>query len=374
MNFLAPKIVKGLTMKKILSILFTISLIATACSKPETENAVEMENTNDKIISLSGNEEISTLAGGCFWCIEAPFEKVQGVVKVISGYAGGTKEDPTYKEVSSGKTDYREAVQIYFDPQVISYAEILDIFWKQFDPTDDGGSFADRGFQYTSAVFYHDADQKEIAEKSKRELYESGIFNDPIVTPIIEFTTFYPAEDYHQDFYKKDPDRYYSYRKGSGRDTFIMNKWNDEKEYNKPTDEEIKKKLSDLQYKVTQHEGTERAFNNEYWDNKKAGIYVDIVSGEPLFSSKDKFESGTGWPSFIKPIDPKYVVKKEDSSLGMRRIEVRSKFGDSHLGHVFEDGPEPTNLRYCMNSASMKFIPKEKMEEEGYGEYLWLVE
>jgi peptide methionine sulfoxide reductase msrA/msrB len=153
-----------------------------------------------------------------------------------------------------------------------------------------------------------------------------------------------------------------------------MNKWNDEKEYNKPTDEEIKKKLSDLQYKVTQHEGTERAFNNEYWDNKKAGIYVDIVSGEPLFSSKDKFESGTGWPSFIKPIDPKYVVKKEDSSLGMRRIEVRSKFGDSHLGHVFEDGPEPTNLRYCMNSASMKFIPKEKMKEEGYGEYLWLVE
>jgi peptide methionine sulfoxide reductase msrA/msrB len=361
-------------MKKLLSILFTISLIATACSMPETENAVEMENTNDKIISLSDNEEIATLAGGCFWCIEAPFEKVQGVVKAISGYAGGTKEDPTYKEVSSGKTDYREAVQVYFDPQVISYAEILNIFWKQFDPTDDGGSFADRGFQYTSAVFYHDKDQKEIAEKSKRELDKSDIFDEKIVTPIIEFTTFYPAEDYHQDFYKKDPDRYYSYRQGSGRDTFIMNKWNDEKEYTKPSDEEIKKKLNDLQYKVTQHEGTERAFNNEYWDNKKSGIYVDVVSGEPLFSSKDKFESGTGWPSFIKPIDPKYIVKKEDNSLGMRRIEVKSKIGDSHLGHVFEDGPEPTNLRYCMNSASMKFIPKEKMEEEGYGEYLWLVE
>ncbi|NNJ53440.1 MAG: peptide-methionine (R)-S-oxide reductase MsrB, partial [Ignavibacteriaceae bacterium] len=294
--------------------------------------------------------------------------------KAISGYAGGTKEDPTYKEVSSGKTDYREAVQVYFDPEVISYAEILDIFWKQFDPTDDGGSFADRGFQYSSAIFYHDKDQKEIAEKSKKEFDKSGIFDEKIVTPIIEFTTFYPAEDYHQDFYKKDPDRYYSYRKGSGRDTFIMNKWNDGKEYTKPSDEDIKKKLNDLQYKVTQHEGTERAFSNEYWDNKKAGIYVDIVSGEPLFSSKEKFESGTGWPSFIKPIDPKYIVKKEDNSLGMRRIEVRSKFGDSHLGHVFEDGPEPTNLRYCMNSASMKFIPKEKMEEEGYGEYLWLVE
>ena len=153
-----------------------------------------------------------------------------------------------------------------------------------------------------------------------------------------------------------------------------MNKWNDDKEYTKPSDEVIKKKLNDLQYKVTQHEGTERAFKNEYWDNKKAGIYVDIVSGEPLFSSKDKFESGTGWPSFIKPIDPKFIVKKEDNSFGMTRIEVRSKFGDSHLGHVFEDGPEPTNLRYCMNSASMRFIPKDKMEEEGYGDYLWLVE
>ncbi len=361
-------------MKKLLSILFTILLITTACSKPDSENAVEMENRNEKAVTLSGDEEIATLAGGCFWCIEAPFEKVQGVVKVVSGYAGGTKENPTYKEVSSGKTDYRESVQVYYDPEVISYAEILDIFWRQFDPTDDGGSFADRGFQYTSAIFYHDEDQKMLAEKSKKKLNNSSIFDDAIVTPIIKFTTFYPAEDYHQDFYKKDPDRYYSYRKGSGRDTFIMNKWNDEKEYKKPSDEEIKMKLNDLQYKVTQNEGTERAFNNEYWDNKKAGIYVDIVSGEPLFSSTDKFESGTGWPSFTKPIDPKYIVKKEDNTFGMKRVEIRSKFGDSHLGHVFEDGPEPTNLRYCMNSASMRFIPKEKMEEEGYGEYLWLVE
>jgi peptide methionine sulfoxide reductase msrA/msrB len=361
-------------MKKLLSLLFTVSLFASACSKSEQKMEDQSSELKKEMAALSGNEEIATLAGGCFWCIEAPFEIVQGVVKVISGYAGGTKENPTYKEVSGGRTDYREAVQVYYDPEVISYVEILDIFWKQFDPTDEGGSFADRGFQYTSAVFYHDEEQKQIAKESKKELDNSGLFDEPIVTPIIEFTTFYPAEDYHQDFYKKDPDRYYSYRKGSGRDTFIMNKWSDEKEYRKPPDEELKKELTDLQYKVTQQEGTERAFNNEYWDNKKAGIYVDIVSGEPLFSSKDKFKSGTGWPSFIKPIDPKFIVKKEDNSYGMKRIEVRSKYGDSHLGHVFDDGPEPTSLRYCMNSASMRFIPKEKMEEEGYGEYLWLVE
>ena len=361
-------------MKKLLGILFTVSLIATACSKTEQKTKDISSEMKNELVTLSGNGEIATLAGGCFWCMEAPFEKVPGVVKVISGYAGGTIENPTYKEVSSGRTDYRESVQVYYDPEVVSYAEILDIFWKQFDPTDQGGSFADRGFQYTSAIFYHNGDQKDIAEQSKKELAESGIFDEPIVTPLIEFTTFYPAEDYHQDFYKKDPDRYLSYRKGSGRDKFIMNTWHDEKEYEKPSDEEIKNKLTDLQYKVTQKEGTERAFQNEYWDNKKAGIYVDIVSGEPLFSSKDKFESGTGWPSFVKPIDPKFIVKKEDDSLGMRRIEVRSKFGDSHLGHVFDDGPDPTGLRYCMNSASMRFIPKEKMKEEGYGDYLWLVE
>ena len=365
---------EGNIMNKSKSILFALLLITTACSKTEPNETLEVKVMEPAAVNVSGDEEIATIAGGCFWCIEAPFEKVDGVKKVISGYAGGTKENPTYREVSGGKTKYREAVQVYYNPLVISYEEILDIFWRQFDPTDEGGSFADRGFQYTSAIFYQDEDQKMLAEKSKKYLNNSGKFDKPIVTPIIKFTTFYPAEDYHQDFYKKDPDRYYSYRKGSGRDTFIMKTWNDEKNYTKPSEDEIKKNLNELQYKVTQKEGTERAFQNEYWDNHKAGIYVDIVSGEPLFSSTDKFESGTGWPSFTKPIDPKYVVKNEDNSFGMKRVEVRSKIGDSHLGHVFDDGPEPSKLRYCMNSASMRFIPKEKMDEEGYGEYLWLVE
>ena len=220
---------KGNIMKKSKSILIALLLITTACSKTESDETFDNKGMEPAAVNVSGDEEIATIAGGCFWCIEAPFEKVEGVKIVISGYAGGTEPDPTYKQVSSGNTSYREAVQVYYNPLVISYAEILDIFWRQFDPTDEGGSFADRGFQYTSAIFYYDEDQKMLAEKSKKYLNNSGKFDELIATQIIKFTTFYPAEDYHQDFYKKDPDRYYSYRKGSGRDTFIMKTWSDEK-------------------------------------------------------------------------------------------------------------------------------------------------
>ena len=360
-------------------------LLAWAIASPRSGHAAGASATakEDSMSRQNQTQAVATLAGGCFWCVEADLEKLPGVSAVISGYTGGSEQNPTYEQVSSGATGHYEAVQVHFDPKRVTYRQVLDVFLRHIDPTDPGGQFADRGRQYRTAIFVHDAAQKEEAVLALAALNASGRLPRPVVTEILPFTEFTEAEHYHQDYWRTHKLQYQTYRNFSGRDQFLAETWGDAakaadapapaaswQQFTRPDDAVLRKQLTPLAFEVTRESGTERPFDNAYWDNKAPGLYVDVVSGEPLFSSRDKYDSGTGWPSFTRPIRPDAVVEHDDVSLFSRRTEVRSRLADSHLGHVFPDGPPPSNRRYCMNSAALRFIPADAMVQAGYGDYL----
>jgi len=333
-------------------------------------------NMETKEIKKNINElDVAYFAWGCFWCIESIMDAQEWVGSAVSWYAWWKWENPTYEEVSKWNTWYREAVKVYYDSEIVSFKELTEIFFRQIDPTDEWGQFADRWFHYTTAIYYLDDKQKSIAEDVIKSLNESWEFDKEIATKVVAFTTFWEAEEYHQDYAQKQSLRYKTYKRWSGRAWYIDdNEDKYEKIFVKDMDM-LKEKLTDLEFEVTQNNGTEKPFDNKYWDLKDDWIYVDIVDWTPLFSSLDKYDSGSGWPAFTRPIDDALLKEKEDRKLFSTRTEIRSKNADSHLWHVFTDWPEEEGgLRYCINSAALRFVPVVDLEEEWYEKYKVLFE
>ncbi len=315
------------------------------------------------------NQKEIYLAGGCFWGTEHFMKQIRGVESTQVGYANGNIQFPTYKQVCYGNTGFAEAVKVVYDPRQVKLAVLLDLYFRTIDPTSVNRQGNDRGTQYRTGIYYTDKTDEAVIDSAIRIL--ATRYREPIAIEVKALENFYPAEEMHQDYLDKNPDGYchiapelFELARGANAGPV----------YQKPDDKILRAKLTAEQYAVTQENATEPAFRNAYWNEKREGIYVDITTGEPLFVSADKFDSGCGWPSFSKPINDTLIREKLDTSYGMRRMEVRSRTGDAHLGHVFNDGPrEKGGLRYCINSASLRFIPKEKMQEEGYGAYLPLL-
>ena len=307
-------------------------------------------------------QRIIYLAGGCFWGLEAYMERIQGVTDAVSGYANGKGDTTNYQLLHT--TDHAETVKVTYDPNKISLDKLLQYYFRVIDPTSINKQGNDRGRQYRTGIYYQNEQDKAVIEAALKTLQNK--YQAPIQIEVEPLKNYVEAEEYHQDYLKKNPNGYCHIDIKKADEPLI-----DDKKYPKPSDAELKQKLTALQYDVTQGKHTERSFSNEYWDNFAPGIYVDITTGEPLFSSKDKFESGCGWPSFTKPIAAEVAEYQRDNSFNMTRIEVLSRSGHAHLGHVFDDGPrDKGGLRYCINSASIKFIPLDEMEKQGYGDLI----
>ena len=304
------------------------------------------------------------LAGGCFWGVEEYFSRIPGVIDTVSGYANGNFANPTYEDLCYRNSGHAETVYITYDKSKVDLATLLKYYFRIIDPTSLNKQGNDSGTQYRTGIYYIDEESRKIANEELEK--EQRNYNEKIVVELLPLERFDRAEEYHQDYLKKNPGGYCHVNMALAKDAIV-----DETKYTKPSDEELKKNLTYIQYQVTQKNGTEFAFENEYYDNHEKGIYVDITTGEPLFTSNDKFDSGCGWPSFTKSIAPEVVKYRRDNSYNMDRIEVRSRVGNAHLGHVFDDGPrDKGGLRYCINSAAVKFIPLDEMEEKGYGDFI----
>ena len=390
---------RGISSYGIATLFVAMSLCACSARGGERSRSGENEQnsieTNYQQLEYSNMERKDMksiyLAGGCFWGTEHFLSLVHGVIEAEVGYANSKVPDPTYREVCTGKTGAAETVKVIYDPREVSLPFLLNLYYKTIDPTSLNKQGNDRGTQYRTGIYYTDPAERPVIEKSLEALQKN--YNKPLAIEVGPLQNFYPAEDYHQDYLDKNPGGYCHINPGlfklakEVRDTTLLNREAQasvdsattptnslERHYTKPSDNELRKKLTALQYEVTQNAATERPYSNEYNKEFRPGIYVDIVTGEPLFLSTDKFESGCGWPAFSKPISPELIKGYRDLSHGMDRIEVRSKSGDSHLGHVFNDGPiEKGGLRYCINSASLRFIPLADMQKEGYGDLIPLV-